>query len=307
MTVSLTICAHNPPAPRLSRVVSSCLSQEFVLGTVEVLLIDNNSSPALILDESFAGRTRVVKETSPGLAYARRRGVQESRGDIIIFVDDDTVLPKDYAEVAVNILRQRPYLGIIGGQLLPEFEGDLPLPERYYWERLALRKFSGDHWSNRWDDFATSPIGGGMVIRRDVALEWAKRFEAHEWRRGLGRAGDGMIGAEDVDQNRTACDMGYGKGIFEDLKVTHVMPRARLQAGFLVRITEGNARSWAFIRGMLNPEMPLPRDTRSHRAKILMESLRRRGIDRHLYQAEVSGARKGWADVDVWRRSQNAT
>lgn len=300
MAVSIIICAHDSCVETLKRVIDACLLQISGEKNGDIVVIDN-ASTVPISDAIDARGSRIVREERAGLGFARARGVRETNGEVLIFVDDDTVLASDYVSAAVRILRERAYLGTIGGQLLPQFKSSLVLPERYYWERLALRRFTGSHWSNRWDDFRTSPIGGGMVIRRDVAEEWVRRFEATPWRQGLGRTGRSMAGAEDVDQNRTSCDMGYGKGVFEELTLTHVIPAERLQPEFLVRITEGNARSWAFIRGMLEPSAAIPPRTAAHRAKVLAEAYRKRGIDRALLLAEERGTAEGWREVARYR------
>ena len=281
--------------------MESCAAQNTPLEPPELVLVDSASDPEVALPDRFRERIRLVREEVSGLGRARARGIRETYGDVLIFADDDTIFPPDYQEKALRILSERPYLGAIGCQLLPEFEGPLVLPQHYYWERLALRRFTGDHWSNRWDDFATTPIGGGMVVRRFAAEEWARKFKHTPWRYELGRKGKSMSGAEDVDLTHTVCEMGYGKGVFEELKLTHIIPRERLTADFLVKITEGNARSWAFIRGMLDPVMRPPPRTIAHRIKILAEAWRRNRLDRALILAEDRGAYMGWRQVEEAR------
>jgi hypothetical protein len=232
------------------------------------------------------------------------RGIRESRGEILIFVDDDTVLAPNYLQEARRILRERPYLGAIGGQLLPEYEGPLPLAEKYYRERLAIREFRGEHWSNRWDDFATSPIGGGMVVRREVAGEWAQRCEETPWRMEMGRKGNALSGGEDFDLLHTACEMGLGKGIFASLQLTHVFSAHRLTEDFLVRITEGNARTGLLLKGLLEPDAFLSRLTWPAKIRLFMESLRKSQLNRRLLWAETMGAEQG-AQEGRLRRIKN--
>ena len=64
----------------------------------EILVIDNNTQEELTRDlhrdlheycASLNGQVRYVRETSPGLSAARHRGVDESRGEIPTFIDDD--------------------------------------------------------------------------------------------------------------------------------------------------------------------------------------------------------------------------
>lgn len=301
MKTSIFLCARNPRMDFLFRVLTSCVNQKGLSDNDEILLVDSGSDPSLVVPKEFATKIKTVREDQPGLGLARARGVRETRGEILVFVDDDTVLDDAYVATALDILARYPLLGAIGGQLIPEYEGTLLLPERYYRERLALREFQGDHWSNRWDDFPTSPIGGGMVVRRAPAEAWAEKFAATPWRKQLGRRGKSMSGAEDVDLNHTLCELGYGKGVFQALKLTHIMPKERLEPEFLVRITEGNARSWAYLRGMLYPELPVPPRRIPHRIRVAIEAMYKRGLDRKLYLAEQRGTWQGWASVTAER------
>ena len=43
-------------------------------------------------------RGRVVREDRLGLTHARTRGIEESSGEVILFVDDDNILREDYLE-----------------------------------------------------------------------------------------------------------------------------------------------------------------------------------------------------------------
>jgi hypothetical protein len=304
MKASFLLCGHNSRPDLVQRVLEACLHQGDWGPEDDILMVDSGSTSPLQVPEGLEKRIRLVREEAPGLARARVRGIRESRGEILIFVDDDTVLAPNYLQEARRILRERPYLGAIGGQLLPEYEGPLPLVEKYYRERLAIREFRGEHWSNRWDDFATSPIGGGLVVRREVAGEWARRCEQTPWRLEMGRKGNALSGGEDFDLLHTACGMGLGKGIFASLRLTHVFPAHRLTEDFLVRLTEGNARTGAVLRGLLEPGAFLPRLTWPAKIRLFMESLRKSQLDRRLLWAETMGAEQG-AQEGRLRRIKN--
>jgi len=293
MNGSFILCGHNSRADLIRRVIQACLDQQDLGSEDEILLVDSGSTPPLAVPAGMEERVRLVRVDQPGLARARVRGIEASRGEMVIFVDDDTVLATNYLKEARQILRERPYLGAIGGQLLPEYEGPLPLPEKFYRERLAIREFSGEHWSNRWDDFATSPIGGGMVVRRSVALEWVRRCQQTPWRMEMGRKGGSLSGGEDFDLLHTICGMGLGKGIFASLRLTHVFPAHRLTEDFLVQITEGNARTGTLLRGLLEPGAFLPRLTWPAKIRLSMEGLRKSPIERKLFWAEAKGRDSG--------------
>lgn len=297
MKASFLICGHNSRGDLLERVVAACVAQEGLTEADEILLVDSGSSPALQVPAAYAGRVKLVREEQPGLARARVCGIRHSTGEMLIFVDDDTVLYPDYLAQARKILAERPYLAAIGGQLLPEFEGPLPLPEYYYRYWLAIREFDHESWTNRWEDFAATPIGGGMVVRRAVADAWAELCETTPWRMGMGRSGGALTGGEDRDLVHTACASGFGVGVFPALRLTHVFPPHRLKPEFLVRIAEGNAQSGTFLRGMLNGKLQPPPVTLKHRLRVWFDSLGRPEVDRRIALALERGRRAGWAAV----------
>lgn len=296
---SLVICAHNPRPDYFARVISGCLEQRGLSSETEIVIVDSASASPLVGWGEKSPNCRIIRSEEPGLARARVLGIRESKGGLVVFVDDDTVLTANYVAESMRILAERPYLAAIGGQLLPEFEGDLPLQEFYYRNYLAIREFSQIGWSNCWEDFATSPIGGGMVVRRNIAEAWADRAESSSWRIGLGRSGGNLSGGEDIDLLQMTCEKGYGKGIFPELKLTHLMPAQRLSPDFIVRIFEGNCRSGAYLSAMLNPAFMLPPSRLRYRLKVVAKSLMLNVLDRKLY---LAGERGRWAG---WRQAAN--
>jgi len=301
---SFLICGHNSRADLLERVVAACVAQEGLCEEDEILLVDSGSSPPLQVPAAYAGRVKLVREEQPGLARARVCGIRNSSGEMLVFVDDDTVLYPDYLAQARRILAERPYLAAIGGQLIPEFEGPLPLPEQYYRYWLAIREFDRESWTNRWEDFAATPIGGGMVVRRMVADAWAQLCEMTPWRMGMGRSGGALTGGEDRDLVHTACQSGHGVGVFPALRITHVFPPHRLKPDFLIRIAEGNAQSDAFLRGMLNPQALPPPDTLAHRIGCLLKSFNQNKLERRITAVARRGAKQGWINVLAERENQ---
>src|ERR1035437_9739406 len=63
----------------------------------------------------------------PPITHARLRGIKESKGDLLVFVDDDNILAADYLEQSLKIADEFPKLGALGGSIKGEFE--IPHPE----------------------------------------------------------------------------------------------------------------------------------------------------------------------------------
>src|ERR1700731_4167104 len=100
--LSVIICTHNPRLDYFQRCVDGLRNQTLSCQEWELLLVDNRSDEPVAdcVDLSWHPVTRVVREEAPGLTAARLRGIRESRGDLVVFVDDDNVLDRDFLEVA---------------------------------------------------------------------------------------------------------------------------------------------------------------------------------------------------------------
>lgn len=94
MKFSVVIPAHN--AERyIAKAIASCLNQTFP--PHEVVVVDDASTDGTVaVAESFAPQVRVIRlGENMGVSVARNRGVQESTGDWIAFLDaDDWFLPE---------------------------------------------------------------------------------------------------------------------------------------------------------------------------------------------------------------------
>ena len=98
--ISVIICSHNPRAPYLRRVLDALRAQTLPAKDWELLLIDNASGEPLAgqFDLAWQPNARHVRENKIGLTPARLRGIAESKGDLLVFVDDDNVLRADYLQ-----------------------------------------------------------------------------------------------------------------------------------------------------------------------------------------------------------------
>ena len=186
-------------------------------------------------------------EEELGLTPARLRGIEESRGELLVWVDDDNVLNADYLEEAWRIGERHGMVGVWGGSLTGEFEGELPEWVGPYLGYVAVGVVERARWHNDYDA-ARVPPGAGMVVRREVAEEYAARVRGEPMRRQLGRRGISLASCEDTDLSFTAVDMGYGTGVFPELGLVHLIPAGRLTEGYLLRIVEAVWCSLTLLR-----------------------------------------------------------
>ncbi len=243
--LSVITCSHNPREEYFTKVLDALERQTLDKQDWEFLVIDNASATPLStrFDLSWHPNARHITESELGLTHARLRGISESTGEVLVFVDDDNVLDADFLERAVEIGRAWPRLGTWAGQTRPGFEEQPPDWTRPYWSRLVIREFDSDRWSNNPADAEAMPCGAGMCVRRAVAEYYLQLHRSGQRNIMMDRAGSSLISGGDSDMAICACDLGMGMGMFTSLKLTHLIPPDRLTEDYLVRLVEGLAYS----------------------------------------------------------------
>jgi glycosyltransferase involved in cell wall biosynthesis len=117
LTASVVVVTKDRPE-LLSGLLESLTRQ--TLPPDEVLVVDNNSTASYAeVFEKYRDRLplRTVVETTPGIPAARNRGVRESKGEIIVFTDDDCVADPRWVENMVEPFYRDPHIGAVGGEM----------------------------------------------------------------------------------------------------------------------------------------------------------------------------------------------
>lgn len=214
-------------------------------------MIDNASIERLAdkWDLSWHPNARHVREDQPGLTPARLRAITESKGDLLIFVDDDNVLVPGFLENAKTVAANYPYLGVFGaGVLEPEFEV-MPPPElNPYLCLLALRQVPTARWSNNTEDFECTPWGAGLCATRQVAEHYRGLVNQLNIDSVLGRRRQQLFCGEDDVFSWAAVASGRGFGVFPELRITHLISAERLSRAYFIRLL----RAHAFSHGVLD-------------------------------------------------------
>lgn len=123
MTASIVIPAYNEEST-ISACLRSVLREAERFGeAVEVIVVNNASTDRTgQVARGFPG-VRVVEEPCKGLSRARHRGYLESRGDLVVNVDADCIMPKGYLSHVATCFQAEPRLTLLTG---PFFYHDLP-------------------------------------------------------------------------------------------------------------------------------------------------------------------------------------
>ena len=129
LPASVIVCTHNGSRV-IEETLESLVRQDFPPEAFEILVVDNASTdatPEVVrgIAGRHPGRIRLVPEPVLGHSSARNRGIQESRGDVIAFTDDDARVSPRWLRALVDTC-ERPRVGCAGGPVRAVLEGPLP-------------------------------------------------------------------------------------------------------------------------------------------------------------------------------------
>ena len=253
--MTVIVPTHNPDLRPFRAVLDGLRRQDLPPEQWEAIIIDN-ASTAFPSAANYADvcprNSRVVSEKRLGLTWARRRGIQDSSAPFVVFVDDDNVLGPDYLSNVLSIFTAFPRVGVIGGKSIPQFESKPPPWANEFFALLALRDPGPVQLisnglippcSSTGAYPAFAPIGAGMAARRAAFAGWLE--QSFDTSSALSdRRGSELASGGDNDIVVFAMRAGWEVGYFPQLSLTHLIPAARLEAGYLARLNRGIQKSW---------------------------------------------------------------
>ncbi|MDP2923125.1 MAG: glycosyltransferase family 2 protein [Candidatus Omnitrophota bacterium] len=119
--LSLIICSKNR-STQLKRCLESIRQEEMLQVSGELILVNNgsadNTEEAMTLfKENSPFPVEIVSEPRPGLGRARNAGILKSKGDILVFTDDDCYLAQGYLTKASKVFESGDF-HYCGGRIL---------------------------------------------------------------------------------------------------------------------------------------------------------------------------------------------
>ncbi|HSK50799.1 MAG TPA: glycosyltransferase [Solirubrobacterales bacterium] len=122
--VSVAIPTRDRPESA-AEAVAALLASRYPAGRFEVLVVDNR--PEGEADEAGEGRTgvlsdprvRVLREPLAGGANARNRGLDEARGEIVAYLDDDVIADRDWLAALALAFDRGEGVGAVSGLVMP--------------------------------------------------------------------------------------------------------------------------------------------------------------------------------------------
>ena len=233
--LSVIICTYNREK-YLYNVLKSIAENDFPVDLYEIVLINNNSTDRTEEEcRRFVGdfpqvRFRYFLESRQGLSYARNRGIAESQGDVLVFVDDDALVNKEYLQTYAGFFLQHPEIEAAGGPIIPRYETGEPAWMSHYTRILITGyKYLGDKM--RVFPKGDYPGGGNAAYRASV-FKTVGLFNVE-----LGRKGDSLIGAEEKDIFDKMTSRGMHFYYLPTAILYHLIPEKKLTTDYFDRLT----------------------------------------------------------------------
>ena len=118
--VSIIIPAYNA-GDFIQDTIESALRQTYY--PIEIVVIDDGSQDDTInIALNYKEKVKVICQKNYGPAAARNKGIQESQGDFIAFLDADDIWTQDKIQSQVNILENNLDIGLLCSDMI-DFEG----------------------------------------------------------------------------------------------------------------------------------------------------------------------------------------
>ena len=248
----------------------------------EVIVVDNNcadDTPRVVREvaSTFPVALRYVFQGIPGRSAALNAGIDHADGDIIVTIDDDVRVERDYLN---EIGRAFATLecDYIGGRVLPLWRGErpswLPSHRTRHWAVIALV----DEGQEPFAFGAVLPIGANMAFTR------AAFDKVGPWNTAVGRKAGTLLGQE----VREWCLRAHARGLrgyyAPAVAVRHVIHADRLNKKYFRRwfYWRGISRAIMYQQHGLDMENPQRRFVDFSKAPHIA------GVPRYLYRTAAS-------------------
>lgn len=216
MKISAVICTHNREQ-YLEKAIKSLLDQSLSKKDYEIIVIDNNSTDNT--KEICKNKVKYFFESKQGLSYARNRGIKESKGKFIAFIDDDAIADKNWLKNIINAFKSNKELGCVCGKVEPIWGSKRP---KWLTDKL-LPMITILNWSEKPFFLKKEQwfVGTNMAFPKKLLNDIG--FDTN-----LGRVGRSLLSGEEV-YLREELEKRNLKSYYDPkVLVKHIVPKNRL-------------------------------------------------------------------------------
>jgi len=221
MDISLVVCTYNRAHLLVDTIQALTIQDTPTNLNWELILVDNNSKDQTAeCTRTFIDRTpfplRYYFEGRQGQSYARNKGIQEARGDIIAFTDDDVIPAKNWISSIALAMGENGAAGI-GGRILPKWEKPVPnwlKNKRHLWGYLAMLD------SDEVRELALPLVDGAKIWGANMAFKKSLFEEIGLFDPKRGNVGNKLYRGEETEIVTRALELGK-RLVFDPRPVVH--------------------------------------------------------------------------------------
>lgn len=200
LPLSAIICTYKR-TDKLVNVLDSLLKQSEDRTNFEILVVNNdiNNKELLELVNDIKKKNklpdnflRYVEAPIKGLSYGRNVGMFEARGNILLYLDDDSIALEDNVKEIINAYKNNESASVVGGNII--LKKPSPTPEvlidgkEGFWSQYLIEG-TNDKIVNEWYQF---PYGANYSVKKKDLLKIGG------FRVTYGRQGHNFLGGEEV-------------------------------------------------------------------------------------------------------------
>ncbi len=234
MKVSVIICTYNREQ-HIGRALESLIPQTASKDEYEIVVVDNNSTDGTSqIIQNFKQKypdyhIQTTVETNQGLSFARNKGIELAKGEIISFIDDDAIAREDFVEKIITNTQAFPNHYAFGGKVLPKYEnGETPEWMSPYIERIISIVDMGDKIKSFGK---TYPVGCNMFFRKEI-FDKIGNFNTRL-----------RLRSDDKYIFMKIKEAGYEVLYFPDVVVQHFIDTFRTTQEYVVKVSRLNGKS----------------------------------------------------------------
>ena len=194
----------------------------------EVIVVDNASEDGSLdrLQPLFPSVQFIANKENTGFAKANNQALALAKGEFILFLNPDTILPEDAFEKSIAFMQAHPDAGALGvrmidgaGNFLKESKRAFPSPATSFFKLSGLTshfpasRLFGRYYLGHLDEHTTQPVdvlaGAFMLLPRRVTNITAGFDELF------------FMYAEDVDLSYRVQQAGFVNYYFPEITIVH--------------------------------------------------------------------------------------
>lgn len=230
MRLSVLIASHNG-AGTLPDVLDSLCQADKPADGFDVVIVDNASADdteAVALSYSNLMSVRVVREKRAGKNIALNTGLASLSSDLVVFTDDDVILPQNFLTKYKLIAENEPSHSLFGGHIAalwplnpdPRILKEVPQGSAYSITEQSRKRGSIE---------AGRLYGPNMAVRQRV-FDTGLRFDE-----SIGPNGDNYVMGDETDFMIRAENSGFTAWFEPDIVVQHKVNEVQLTPQWIGR------------------------------------------------------------------------